>query len=183
MLLDTAGEQFRLAATATSLRLETSETFSGLTSGTDTVTFGPEYTNVRVTDAAAGTTVTFEDRGTSVYAQGIEVALSHGCGRVTFDGTSDFGDNRLAVSADSGITVSPGAVVRTGVAAITLDGNDTAGTETGDFIGVDVEGNVTTVDGDVRIAGRGGDAAAGWRYGWWSGPERWCRPAARESSP
>src|SRR5262249_25782784 len=116
--LDAAGERLDVAAAAAGLRLGASESVGGLGTAGEPVTVGSAYTAVVVTDAADSTSVVFGDSGADAYGLAVELDLGHGSAGVTFDGLSDFGDHGLTVSADSGITVMPGAVVRAGAAAI-----------------------------------------------------------------
>src|SRR5262249_50937695 len=114
------------------------------------------FTNqISITDAAASTSVTF-DNGTNTYTNNFNINLSNAqAGAITFNGTTMFsGASTLTAATTDFITVNPGATVETSSGKLTLTAT---GTVAGAFAGIDVNGGtVHSGRGSVLLQGQGG---------------------------
>ena len=121
------------------------------------------YTSVLITDSTAGDSVAFLDSTTKDYASNFTVVLDSGSAGITFAGTSSFATNSLNATTDRSIAVNGGVTATTGNLSFTAN---SGGATTGNFVGVDVQGNVTTTsDGAITITGTGGDQVTGSQFG------------------
>jgi hypothetical protein len=122
---------------------------------TEPVVFTPDGP-VSVVDAVGSASVLFAN-STVAYAHSFSVVLNDGSQGVSFDGSTDFSANNLSVTVDRNIAVNAFANVTTSTGNIDFSANMQAAARIGEFIGVDVKGQVTTTGtGNVTVQGRGG---------------------------
>jgi len=127
-----------------------------------------QFGTIKITDSAAGGSVTFNDSGSNAYGDTFIVELDEaGAGTITFNGTTSFaGGAALSISTSRNIVVSSGAIVKTVDGALTLRANQQSAPTDGDFVGVDVRGTVeTTGSGTIQVNGRGGSGTGANNHG------------------
>jgi hypothetical protein len=119
-------------------------------------------TAISIMDSGAGDTVTFNDSGdTHSYANNFTVTLNSGSNGITFDGQSHFGANNISATTDQDIVLNNDAVLDATSGNITLQAN-MAGTATGNFIGINVDGaTIQTTTGSIALTGTGGNNGNG----------------------
>ena len=89
---------------------------------------------IKIVDSGGNTSVAFGDSGPNAYANPFTVALSNSsAGSITFGGRSDFGIFNVSAATANRIAVSNGAVLTTSSGNISLQANQHAPANTGDF--------------------------------------------------
>jgi hypothetical protein len=158
--LDTANENFTISTSASGqYTLASDQGFTGDFTGAGPFTTGTLASGktVQITDSVANTSVTFADSSAD-YANTVSVILDDGSNGVTFSGTTSFaGSAQLGVTADRSVVVNAGAAVSTDTGLLSLDGNYSAGTGTGNFSGLDIQGSVSTTNASITLQGQGGN--------------------------
>jgi hypothetical protein len=151
--LDDGGEQLTIS-TDTSGQYTLSSSVDVNNEG-NTGTFTPTGP-VSIVDSVGSTSVLFAN-STAAYAHNFSVNLNDGSQGVRFDGATAFDRKELTVIVDRGIAVNPLAVVSSSTGVISFAANMQTAPRIGEFIGVDVQGQITSTDyGGVSVVGRGG---------------------------
>lgn len=172
--LDTAGETVSLYSDSNSniQFAVTGGTFvfsGGSPSPSNTFGFGlvSAGVDILITDSAANTAVVFADSGSFTNPTRITATLDDpAAGSITFNGNTTFvGNGGVTASTSRNVVVSSGAVLSTSSGNVILAANQQASPTSGGFAGVLVNGTVETVNGDITLQGRGGDASGGQQFG------------------
>jgi hypothetical protein len=133
---------------------------SGNGTATLTVLNESAFTQVNLTDAGAGTSVTFNNSGTNSYASSFNVTLSDPvAGSIAFNGATSFtGSNALSASTSDFIVANSGSTITTDSGGITLSANQQKTPTSGNFIGININSaTVQSATGAITLAGTGGN--------------------------
>jgi hypothetical protein len=133
--------------------------------GTTTLTLqagtasSPSYKTISIIDTASNDAVNFINSGANTYASSFNVTLTHTpqAEAVRIHQSTFTGSAGLTVSTTGGIQVLSGSL-STSSGPITLAGN-TAGSFSGDLIGVDVQAPITSATGTITLTGISGSGS------------------------
>jgi hypothetical protein len=117
------------------------------------------FSQIDLTDSAAGASIVFADSGANVYSDDFAITLDSGPASpaLTFNGSTSFtGTSSIAANVLSSVLVSTNAHLSTASGAIALTGQGTG------FAGVTVVGgSITTADGNITLKGTGPNGGGG----------------------
>lgn len=122
------------------------------------------FSDINLSDTAAGVSVDFNDSGANLYSDNFTIELDNGAllpTSVRFSGATHFGAAaKLSATTDSGVRVFAGAALSSTDGDIDLTGNSQAN-RAGAFMGIQVSGTVTsTGTGSITLIGTGGNSPA-----------------------
>ncbi len=172
--ITSTGTQYSLALTGGAYSGTNSANVTGNGTSSLTVT-AASFTEVKIDDAGASTSVVFNNSGANTYGSSFTVLLDQAsAGTITFNGTSSFvGSSAFSATTARNILVNDGATLSTVNGNLTLSANQQATPTSGNFVGVRVGSSglstfgVVSVSGtgQINIAGKGGDSSTGFQYG------------------